>query len=100
MSRQEPIKAMLTGGNPRALARTEEVVTLVLGNRTRLQELYACLLEEDEIVRMRASDALEKVCRGRPAWLQAYVPRGVAFRGGTPKVLANRCMSTFLFTTW
>jgi hypothetical protein len=75
MSRQEPIKAMLTGDNPRALARTEEVVTLVLGNRTRLQELYACLLEEDEIVRMRASDALEKVCRGRPAWLQAFVPQ-------------------------
>jgi hypothetical protein len=75
MSNQEPIKAMLTGGNPRALARTEEVVTLVLGNRTRLQELYACLLEEDETIRMRASDALEKVCRGRPAWLQAFVPQ-------------------------
>jgi hypothetical protein len=75
MSNREPIKAVLTGGNPRALARTEEVVTLVLGNRTHLKELYACLLEEDETIRMRASDALEKVCRGRPAWLQAYVPQ-------------------------
>jgi hypothetical protein len=75
MSNQEPIKAMLASGNPRALARTEEVVTLVLGNRTRLKELYACLLEEDEIVQMRASNALEKVCRQRPAWLQAFVPQ-------------------------
>lgn len=66
---------MLTGGSPRALARTEEVVTLVLDNRARLKELYRCLLEEDEIVRMRASDALEKVCRARPAWLQAYIPQ-------------------------
>lgn len=75
MSRQEPIKAMLAGGNPRALARTEEVVQIVLRDKARVQELYHCLLEEDEIVRMRASDALEKVCRGRPAWLQAYVPQ-------------------------
>ena len=75
MSKQEPIKAILTGGNPRSLERTEEVVTLVLGNSIRLNELYGCLLEDDEIIRMRASDALEKVCRQRPEWLQAYVPK-------------------------
>jgi hypothetical protein len=75
MSKQEPIKAILTGGNPRSLERTEEVVTLVLGNKIRLHELYTCLLEDDEIVRMRASDALEKVCRQRPEWFQAYVPQ-------------------------
>lgn len=75
MSKQEPIKAILTGGNPRSLERTEEVVTLVLGNKIRLHELYNCLLEDDEIVRMRASDALEKVCRQRPEWFQAYVPQ-------------------------
>jgi predicted aminopeptidase len=45
---QEPIKAILAGGNLRSLERTEEVVALVLGNRTRLHELYACLLEDDE----------------------------------------------------
>jgi hypothetical protein len=67
---QEPIKAMLSGGNPRSLGRTEEVVTLVLGNGMRLHELYDCLLQDDEIVRMRASDALEKVCRQRPEWFQ------------------------------
>lgn len=75
MSKQEPLKAILIGGNPRSLARTEEVVMLVLENRIRLHELYDCLLEDDEIVRMRASDALEKVCRQRPAWVQAYVPQ-------------------------
>lgn len=51
------------------------MVALVLGNRTRLHELYACLLEDDESIRMRASDALEKVCRQRPAWFQAYLPQ-------------------------
>jgi len=75
MSEQEPIKAILTGGNPRSLERTEEVVTLVLGNSTRLNELHACLLEDDQIIRMRASDALEKVCRQQPEWLQPYIPQ-------------------------
>ncbi len=75
MSTREPIKAILTGGNPRSLGRTEEVVKLVLGNRTRLNELYGCLLEDDEIIRMRASDAFEKVCRQQPTWVQAYVPK-------------------------
>jgi len=74
MSKQEPIKAILTGGNPRSLERTEEVVTLVLSNSFRLNELYACLLEDDQIIRMRASDALEKVCRQHPEWLQPSIP--------------------------
>ena len=34
-----------------------------------------CVFSADEIVRMRASDALEKVCRSRPALLQPFVPR-------------------------
>jgi hypothetical protein len=75
MSTREPIKAILIGGNPRSLGRTEGVVKLVLGNKARLDELYGCLLEDDEIIRMRASDALEKVSRQQPTWLQAYVPR-------------------------
>ncbi len=75
MPKQEPIKTILTGGNPRSLERTEEVVTLVLNNSTRLNELYTCLLEDDSIIRMRASDALEKVCRQHPEWLQPYIPQ-------------------------
>jgi hypothetical protein len=41
----------------------------------RLEELVQCVFSADEIVRMRASDALEKVCRSRPALLQPFVPR-------------------------
>ncbi|HLJ61528.1 MAG TPA: hypothetical protein VKZ50_17530 [bacterium] len=33
------------------------------------------MLHRDEIVRMRAGDALEKVCRDRPELLQPYVER-------------------------
>ena len=63
---------MLKGGDPRTLGKTEEVVQLVLSKQTLLQELFDCLEQSDEIIRMRASDALEKVCRQKPEWLQPY----------------------------
>lgn len=67
---------MLTvGGRSNSLGRAEEVVTLVLQDAARLEELYACLSHQDAWVRMRAADALEKVCRQRPGWLAPYIDR-------------------------
>jgi hypothetical protein len=66
---------MLKGGHHNSLGRTEEVVELVRADRDRLGELFACLADSDELVRMRAGDALEKVCRSRPAWFRPYVER-------------------------
>jgi hypothetical protein len=71
----EPFAEMLKGGHHNSLGRTEEVVEIVLADRTRLDELYASLADADELVRMRAGDALEKVCRSRPEWLRPYVER-------------------------
>ena len=48
---------------------------LVLRNKSRLAELYSCLFEADEWVRMRVGDVLEKICRQNPEWLQPYTPR-------------------------
>ena len=72
----ELFSAMLTGGHRNSLGRTEEVVAVVLRDHARLDELFTCVADEpDEIVRMRAGDALEKVCRERPEWFTPYVPR-------------------------
>jgi hypothetical protein len=60
------ISEMLAGGDPRSLGKTQEVVELVLSDQTLLDELFACLFQADEIIRMRAGDALEKVCRQKP----------------------------------
>jgi hypothetical protein len=46
---------------------------LVLDDRGRLSELFDCVFSDDEVVRMRATDALEKVCREHPEWLGPYV---------------------------
>ena len=66
---------MLAGGNPRSLGRTEEVVELVLADRELVRELYDCLIEGDDTIKLRAGDALEKVARRQPQWLEPYVER-------------------------
>ena len=63
------------GGKKNTLGRAEEVVQIVLADQSRLDELYECLFEDDAWLRMRAIDALEKVCRAHPEWLEPYVER-------------------------
>lgn len=63
------------GGKKNTLGRAEEVVQIVLADQSRLDELYSCLFEDDAWLRMRAIDALEKVCRVHPEWLEPYVER-------------------------
>ncbi|MCL4248864.1 MAG: hypothetical protein KJ065_12025 [Anaerolineae bacterium] len=69
------IQQALTGGDRRSLGRTEEVVLWVLADGYRLDELFECLFVEDKIVRMRASDGLEKVARQQPDRFVPYVER-------------------------
>jgi hypothetical protein len=74
----EPFAEMLKGGHPNSLGRTEEVVAIVLADGQCLEEVFACLAEPDELVRMRAGDALEKVCREQPGWFAPHVDRLIA----------------------
>ena len=66
---------LAVGGRSNSLGRTDEVIALVLADRGRLDELYGCLSEDDPWLRMRAADALEKVCRRHPGWLSPYLDR-------------------------
>jgi hypothetical protein len=69
---------MLAGGHHNSLGRTQEVVGIVIGDKRRLDELFACLDCPDQLVRLRAADALEKVCRERNAWFVPHIDRIVA----------------------
>lgn len=72
----EKFAEMLTsGGHSNSLGRVDEVIKIVLSNKRRLNELYDCVFAEDAWVRMRAADALEKVCRIHPDWLLPYIDR-------------------------
>ena len=57
----EGFEAMLTGGHPNSLGRTEEVVEIVLANDTRFAELLDCYQSEDDVVRLRVSSALKRI---------------------------------------
>ncbi len=72
---REAFAEMLNGGHPNSLGRTGEAVQAVLADQARLDELFACLDDPSEVVRMRAGDALEKVCREQPGWFERYVER-------------------------
>ena len=65
---EEEFEAMLSGGHPNSLGRTEEVVDLVLADRGRLAALVDCYLSADEVVRLRVSSALKRVTIARPDW--------------------------------
>lgn len=65
----------LGGGDPRSLGEVPDVVAAVVNSRDQLPELFECLFHDDAVVRMRSADALEKVARVRPVWLQPFVER-------------------------
>ena len=72
----ETFAQLLTvGGKANSLGRSAEVVQEVLGDRSRLEELYGCLFDQDPWVRMGATDSLEKVCRIHPEWIKPYADR-------------------------
>jgi HEAT repeat protein len=56
----------LSGGDLRSDGMANEVVKVVLENPGLFDELFAGLSEPDDVIRGRAADALEKVCRSRP----------------------------------
>ncbi|MCB0827672.1 MAG: hypothetical protein KDB62_02530 [Solirubrobacterales bacterium] len=72
---EESFAGVLSGGHHNSLGRTGEVVDAALADRNLLDRLVATLDSDDELVRMRAGDALEKVCRQHPEWLVPYADR-------------------------
>lgn len=65
----------LTGGHHNSLGNTVEVVEEVLKNRSRLEELYQCYFSEDEVVRLRVSSAMKRLCIAHPEWIYPYTDK-------------------------
>ena len=66
---------MLSGGHPNSLGRTLEVVDAVLSDRSRLADLYGCYFSQDEVVRLRVSNAMKRVTIEHPDWTLDFVDR-------------------------
>ena len=71
----ETFEQMLTGGHPNSLGRTLEVVETVLSDRGRHEDLYQCYFSEDEVVRLRVSNAMRRITVEHPDWTMDFMDR-------------------------
>lgn len=65
----------LTGGHPNSLGNTIEVVDEVLTDSSKFDELFNCYLSNDEVVRLRVSNAMKRICKEKPELLVPYLDR-------------------------
>jgi hypothetical protein len=68
-------ETMLTGGHPNSLGNTVEVVSIVLADNSRFEELFECYFSSDEVVRLRVSSALKRVQKSQPELVYSYIDR-------------------------
>jgi len=62
----------LAGGDRRSIGRVDEVVAEVLADTSIFRELFTGLIQQDEVIRMRTADAVEKISRQRPDLIEPY----------------------------
>lgn len=65
----------LKGGHPNSLGNTIEVVNEVLAQPKIFEELFNCYFSDDEIVRLRTSNAMKRVCKENKSLLIPYIDR-------------------------
>ena len=72
----------LSGGHPNSLGNTPKVAEQVLAKPALLDDLFRCYDSEDEVVRLRVSNACKRIFRARPELLSAdYVNRFIKLAG-------------------
>ncbi|GAB5410063.1 MAG: hypothetical protein BalsKO_24280 [Balneolaceae bacterium] len=65
----------LTGGHPNSLGNTVEVVEQVLDQNELFDELFNCYFSDDEVVRLRTSSAIKRVCKAKKELFFPYIDR-------------------------
>ena len=63
----------LSGGHPNSLGNTIAVVEQVLDNKQLLTDLIDCYKSDDEVVRLRVSNAMKRVAKERPDWVAEHL---------------------------
>ncbi|WP_299248791.1 hypothetical protein [uncultured Aquimarina sp.] len=65
----------LKGGHPNSLGNTVEIVEEVLAENELFNELFNCYFSNDEIVRLRVSNAMKRICKEKKSILVPYIDR-------------------------
>lgn len=63
----------LSGGHPNSLGNTVQVVEEVLLKPALFKELYKCYFSKDEVVRLRTSNAMKRICKAQKTLLLPYL---------------------------
>lgn len=66
------IEKLLSVGDLRTAGKSEEVVKQVSSNPALFDDVVNAILADNPGIRMRASDAVEKITRVHPEWLKPY----------------------------
>lgn len=66
---------VLAEGKINSLGRANEVLELVLDDKTLLPRIYECIFDDNEWVRLRAADVFEKVAVQNPDWIENYTEK-------------------------
>ncbi|MDA4847308.1 hypothetical protein [Hoeflea poritis] len=85
----ETFEDMLTGGHPNSLGRTVEVVDLVLSETGRFDELFGCYRSNNEVVRLRTSNAMKRVEAEKHDLLVPYIDRFIEEIGALDQASAQ-----------
>ncbi|MBH0201884.1 MAG: hypothetical protein HP496_06185 [Nitrospira sp.] len=72
MSTYPTILDELRGGDRRSIGRTHKVVAAIRRQPALFPDLIDGMHHDDELVRMRAADAVEKLTVTNPEWLQPF----------------------------
>lgn len=62
----------LKGGDRRSIGRADEVVSDIQKNRSLFKEVFKGLYSDDQVVRMRSADVVEKISRQNPGLLAGF----------------------------
>lgn len=65
----------LKGGHPNSLGNTIEIVQEVLKEHSLFQELFNCYFSNDEVVRLRVSNAMKRIAKEEKKLLLPYMDR-------------------------
>lgn len=65
----------LKGGHPNSLGNTVEIVDEVLSQNELFDELFNCYFSTDEVVRLRTSNAMKRICIEKNSILVPYINR-------------------------
>ena len=66
------ISDLLSGNDRRSIGKSDDVVALVIRNEKIFDELFNCLYSDNEVIRMRAADAIQKIVELKPDIIKKY----------------------------